>query len=389
MHFVISLLSFRPGRVGGGAETYLRELVANLPAVAGSDRLTAVLHTEAAQALDTPGIDRVVIPVADAGLVATRILEAFTPVRALSIERTFAALQPDAVLFPQQSVFPRRVPVRAVLTVHDLLHLAHPEVLSSFDRVFRAAIYGRSLRRAERIIAISDFTRRELVERCGVAPERIAVVRQGVRPPPAVQPSPWSGAAGPYLYYPAASWPHKAHATLFRSYAALRRAGRLDARLVLTGQRTSHWPALARLARDLGVCDDVLHLGFLPAREVESVYAGARALVFPSMHEGFGMPVLEAVRLGVPVITSRLEVFEEIGVPTARRIDFSDPEALARALADREPAALERQPLMWSEVARCTIEVLRAAAAAGTPLPKVGDFRRRAGCDSHRRRVGE
>lgn len=364
MHFAVSLLSFRPGRVGG-AETYLRELLANLPDAAGADRLTLVLHPEAAAALDTPGMERVVVGGGDARLVATRLLEAFTPLRALAIERTFARLRADAVLFPQQSVFPLRAPVRAVLTVLDLLHLARPEVLSTFDRVFRAALYGRSLARAERVIAISEFTRRELIARCRVAPERIAVVPLGVRPPPPVRPAPWDGAGGPYLYYPAASWPHKEHATLFRSYAALRRSGRLAERLVLTGERTVHWPALARLARELGIAGDVLHLGFLPARQVEAVYAGARALVFPSCHEGFGLPVLEAARLEVPVITSRLEVFEEIGVPAERRIDFHDPEALWQALTGGGAPALTRAPSLWAEVARCTIDVLRAAAAGG------------------------
>jgi glycosyltransferase involved in cell wall biosynthesis len=362
VHFALSLLSFRPGRVGG-AETYLRELVANLPRVAHGDRLTAVLHPEAAAALPTPGMDRVVVERGDARLVATRMLEAFTPARALSLERVFASLKADAVLFPQQSVFPRCAPVRAVLTVHDLLHLAHPEALSAFDRVFRAGIYGRSLRRAARVIAISGFTARELVSRCGVEPQRIEVVRQGVRPPPPIPPAAWDGAGGPYLYYPAASWPHKEHATLFRSFAALRRAGKLGAKLVLTGERTAHWPGLSRLARELGVAGEVVHLGFIPAGQVDSVYAGARALVFPSRHEGFGLPVLEAARLGVPMVTSRLEVFEEVGVPERRRIDFRDPEALHRALVEGGPAALTRAPALWEEVARCTIAVLRAAAA--------------------------
>jgi glycosyltransferase involved in cell wall biosynthesis len=362
VHFALSLLSFRPGRVGG-AETYLRELVANLPRVAGGDRLTAVLHPEAAAALETPGMERVLVERSDARLVAARLMEALTPMRDRALERVFAALGADAVLFPQQSVFPRRAPVRAVLTVHDLLHLAQPEVLSVFDRVFRAGIYGRSLRRAARVIAISGFTARELVSRCGVAPERIAVVRQGVRPPPPVRPAPWEGAGGPYLYYPAASWPHKEHATLFRSFAALRRAGKLEDRLVLTGERTAHWPGLARLARELGIAADVVHLGFVPAGQVESIYAGARSLVFPSRHEGFGLPVLEAARLGVPMVTSRLEVFEELGVPERRRIDFGDPGALHRALADGGPAALSRASASWAEVAQCTIDVLRAAAA--------------------------
>jgi glycosyltransferase involved in cell wall biosynthesis len=363
VHFAVSLLSFRPGRVGG-AETYLRELLAHMGAAAGPDRLTAVLHPEAAAALATPGLERVVLPLGDARLVAARLVDAATPLRARAVERVLAELRADAVLFPQQSIFPRRAPVRAVLTVHDLLHLAHPEILSPFDRAFRAAIYGRSLRRAARVIAISEFTRRELVARCGVPPERIAVVRQGVRPQPPARPAPWSGADGPYLYYPAASWPHKDHATLFRSFAALRRTGRLADKLVLTGERTAHWAKLGRLVRALGIERAVLHLGFLPAGEVEAVYAGARALVFPSRHEGFGMPVAEAARLGVPFVTSRLPVFDELGVPPARQIDFSDPEALDGALRAGGPAVLARPPGLWTEVARCTLAVMREAAAA-------------------------
>lgn len=363
MHLAVSLLSFRPGRVGG-AETYLRELVAHMGAAAGADRLTAVLHPEAAAALSTPGMERVVVPLDDARLVAARLVDAATPLRARAVERAFGALGADAVLFPQQSIFPRRAPVRAVLTVHDLLHLAHPETLSPLDRAFRAAIYGRSLRRAARVVAISEFTRGELIARCRVPAERIAVVRQGVRPPPSARPAPWTGAGGPYLYYPAASWPHKDHAALFRSFAALRRAGRLEAKLVLTGERTAHWPRLARLLRALRIERDVLHLGFVPAGEVEGIYAGARAVVFPSRHEGFGMPVAEAARLGVPFVTSRLPVFDELGVPPTRQIDFADPEALERALGDGGPAVLARPPGLWADVARSTLDVMREAVAA-------------------------
>lgn len=361
MRFAVSLLSFRPGRVGG-AETYLRNLIEALPRAADGDELVAVMHPEAAESLATPGLDRHVVSSSDAALVLQRTLEALTPYRARSLERRFARLGADAVLFPQQSIFPKRAPVKAVLTVHDQQHLAFPDNLSRFDRAFRAGIYGESLRRAARVIAISRFTRDELVARCGLDPERIEVVPQGVRPPPAVRPAPWTGAGGPYLYYPAATWPHKNHDTLFRSYAALRRAGRLGARLVLSGQRTTHWASLERLAGALGISGDVQHLGFLPAAEVERVYAGALALVFPSRHEGFGLPILEAARLGVPVITSRLGVFEELGVPASRRIDFLDPDQLARALAWKGLAALEKIPATWDDVARGTMRVLRATA---------------------------
>jgi glycosyltransferase involved in cell wall biosynthesis len=361
----VSLLAFRPGRIGG-TETYLRELLGHLSAAAGGDELFAVLGPEADAALPEGGWRRVVVPWSDAALVAARMGEAFTPWRARALERVFARESADALLFPQQSIFPKRVAGPAVLTVHDVQHLAHPENLGAFDRAFRAGIYGASLRRADRVIAISRFTSSELQKRCGVPAARVEVVPHGARPPPSADIAPWTGAGGPYLYYPAATWPHKDHATLLRSYAALRRAGRIAERLVLTGERTGHWRSLARSARVLGIAADVRHLGFLPGGEMERVFAGARALVFPSRHEGFGLPVLEAARLGVPMITSRLPIFEELGVPARRRIDFADPEALWRALTDGGGAALERTPATWAEVAARTVDVLRAAAASGT-----------------------
>ncbi|GAO02282.1 glycosyltransferase family 1 protein [Anaeromyxobacter sp. PSR-1] len=365
MRFAVSLLSFRPGRVGG-TETYLRELLRHVAAAAGDDRVTLVGSAAGLASIDAPGTDQVEVAETDAALVSARLAEAFTPWRARAIERAFARLDADAVLFPQQSIFPARSGVRAVVTVHDLLHVTHPEQISPLDRAFRARVYARSLKSAAGIIAISGVTRRELLQRCQVDPAIVAVVPHGARPAPLQRPQAWAGATGPYLYYPAATWPHKAHATLFRSYAALRKAGRLRERLVLTGQQTAHWRALARLARALGIADDVVHLGFVPPAHVEAIYVGARAVVFPSMHEGFGLPVLEAARLGVSVVTSRLEVFEEIGVPEALRIDFEDPEQLAAAL-EAGPLPLTRVPATWFEVAGMTVHQMRDAAKRALP----------------------
>ncbi len=130
--------------------------------------------------------------------------------------------------------------------------------------------------------------------------------------------------------------------------------------------RTGAWKGLVRLARDLGVAADVIHLGFLPYPEVRRVYAGAEAVLFPSRHEGFGLPVVEAaVEFRKKVITSRLPVFDEVGVPRERQIDFDDPEALLAALRLPGPTVLARPPASWEECARRTLEVLRAHAGRG------------------------
>jgi glycosyltransferase involved in cell wall biosynthesis len=222
--------------------------------------------------------------------------------------------------------------------------------------------------RAARVIAISEFTKSTLEERCGLGPGKGIVVPFGVedRGPGTEPPGRSHLVEGPYLYYPAATWPHKAHGTLFRAYAALRGRGAIAERLVLTGQRTALWEkTLLPLARELGIERDVVHLGFVPFDEVRRLHAGAAAVLFPSTFEGFGLPVLEAVQAGRKIVTSRLAVFDEIGVPRTAQADFEKPDEVLAALAQPAPTRLLREPLSWLEVARRTVDVLRGASAAG------------------------
>jgi glycosyltransferase involved in cell wall biosynthesis len=364
VRIVMSLLSFRPGRIGG-AESYVRALLRHLPEVAGGDELLAVLDRDVDRELPAPGWAKAVVPFGARALVARRILEAYTPWRDRAIERFLAGLRPDATLFPQQSIFPHRAPGPAVLTAVDVQHLLFPENFGFFDRTFRPRVYPPSMDRAAHVIAISEFTRRTLLERCGLLPERVTAVPFGVEPAPAgaAPIEPTGLVARPYLYYPAATWPHKGHATLFRSYAALRRRGDLAERLVLTGEQTRLWRrSLLPLARSLGIARDVVHLGFVPYAEVRRLYAGASAVVFPTRFEGFGLPVLEAAQQGAKLVTSRLEVFDEIGVPREAQVDFERPDELLHALRSPGPTRLLRPPLAWRDTAARTLEVLRRAA---------------------------
>jgi len=136
----------------------------------------------------------------------------------------------------------------------------------------------------------------------------------------------------------------------------------------VTSPRSSSSPACRRRRgrRSPGSpAGDVVHLGFLPYPETRRVYAGAAAVVFPSRYEGFGIPVLEAaVEFQRKVITSRLPVFDELGVPPERQIDFADPDALLAALRLPGPTVLSRRPSTWEECARRTLEIARAVAMA-------------------------
>jgi len=362
---LLSLLNLRPGRVGG-AETYVRELLRHLPGHAGDDTLVAVMDRDLARTLPTPGFERIVVNRTGQEVVAERILEAFTPFRARAIEESFTTTRADAALFPQQSIFPKRVSIPSVLTAVDIQHLHHPEHLGRFDRAFRRRIYSDSLARAQRIISISGCTRKALVEKAAVPDEKIVVVPFGWSPPDIPSAADLPGLTPPYLFYPAATYPHKNHERLLRTYAELRRRGDVAARLVFSGQKTALWKRIESLVRTLGLERDVAHLGFVPFETVQRVYQGAEAVLFPTLYEGFGLPVLEGVGFGKRVITSRLAVFDEVGVPRCNQIDFSDPDQLLAALRLEEPTVLEKKPWTWPEMAAATLDVLRDVARQAT-----------------------
>jgi glycosyltransferase involved in cell wall biosynthesis len=298
------------------------------------------------------------------------VLEAAaTGLRARSIAAAIARLRPDVVLFPQQSMFPKAAPCPSVLVVHDLFHLVCPQYLTAAQRWYRNRSYPAAMESADQIIAVSETTKRSVLQYYRCLADRISVIPHGVRKiaPSGVEPR--VDLPRPYLYYPAATLPHKNHERLFRSIAELRAAGTFPYHLLLTGARTPHWRHLRRLRRRWRLQNIVSHLGYVSYDMVLRLIRGAECVVFPSGFEGFGIPVVEAAALDRKVITSHLDVFEELGVPPARRIDFADLDAFARALADSSSTALLRQPWTWSECARATLDVLCAAAETSRALP--------------------
>jgi glycosyltransferase involved in cell wall biosynthesis len=360
MRVVINLLCFRPGKVGG-AETYLRGLLAHLPLVARDDELIAVCHADNADALDVPGIERVVVGRSDAEIVRARILEAVSSYRAAAAYRVLAGARPDVVLYPQQSLFPKKTDWPAVLTVLDLQHELHPRNFRLSERIFRKCIYGYSLRKADRLIAISESTRKSILRLHNVPPAKVEAIHLGFEPSRHADVDAWPSPR-PYLYYPAASFPHKGHIRLLLSVAALKDSGGFPFQLIFTGQKTRHWATIERVIERCGLGEHVRHLGFVDYRQVIALYKGAAAALFPTEFEGFGLPVLEAATLGKKIVLSGLAVFGELGVPAECQIDFAVPQQLRAALADLSPTRLTREPMTWRETAAQTMRVLRSAA---------------------------
>jgi glycosyltransferase involved in cell wall biosynthesis len=229
-----------------------------------------------------------------------------------------------------------RVP-RVVVTLHDLIWIEHAS-LSRSDRagaianhLFARATMGRALRRADRIIAVSEHTRARALDYYGLDSSRIQVVYHGVDHDllqTATQ-SP-SRMSAPYFLCLGNTRPYKNIPTALRAFASCARR-RSDIRLIVVGRGDS-FGALRTLARRLGVDDRVQFIGPVNRGEVARLLQGAVALVFPSLVEGFGFPVLEAMAAGCPVIASRCPTLVEVAGSAAVFCEATDVDQFAAAM---------------------------------------------------------
>jgi glycosyltransferase involved in cell wall biosynthesis len=239
------------------------------------------------------------------------------------------------------------------VTVHDLAVLRHPDAFNRWTRTYSPRVVPRVLRRADRVIAVSEFTRRELVELLRVPEEKIRVVPNAVGP----EFTPEGEAAnGDYVLAVGTLEPRK---NLERLVEAVRRT---DRELRVVGARG--WGDV-----EVGG-DGVRWLGEVDDAELARLYRGAACVAYPSLYEGFGIPVLEAMACGVPVVTTRGTAMEELADGAAVLVDAHDPHEIAAGI---ERAATERDELVarglerarafrWHDVAEATVRVYREAA---------------------------
>jgi glycosyltransferase involved in cell wall biosynthesis len=308
------MLTLVPGEVGG-SETYARGLARALAARGEAD-VTAFVPPDA--------------PDAGAGLPTTVVNEFRPPggmggklgamasavVRPGPLRRRIGRL--DTVHYPFTVALPR-LDVPAAVTLHDIQHLDLPHLFSRAERVYRAAAYHRSARRARIVIVPSAFVRDRVVARLGLPAHKLRVIHLGLDHS---RFSPGTDERDPFLVYPARPWPHKNHARLFEAFALVRRE-RPELRLVLTG------------SGDFGqVPDGVEVRGQVPDDDLVSLYRRAAALVFPSLYEGFGQPPLEAMACGCPAAVARAGSLPEVCGDSARYFDPNAPEDIAAAVRD-------------------------------------------------------
>jgi glycosyltransferase involved in cell wall biosynthesis len=336
------------GRRRTGDETYVRELLRAFGESGASDlRLAAVTrHPE----LVPDGIEPVELP------ARSQVLR-----MAVTLPRLLRRLRPALAHF--QHSLPLACPSPAVVTVHDLSFERDPSVMGRRDRLIFRTVVPRSVRRAARVLAVSELTKRDLVELYGVPEEKIVVTPHGVDPSFSPNgPSPHGGE--PYALFVGALQPRKDPAV---AVEALTLIGGGISRLVLVGPDKGGRAEAERAAERHGVAGRVEFRGHVPQAELAELYRGAACFVFPSRYEGFGLPVLEAMASGTPVVATTAGALPEVAGEAAVLVEERNPVALAggieRALADRDrlvAAGLERAGhFTWAETARRTLEVYR------------------------------
>jgi len=348
-----------------GISRYVTNLARSLtPLLAADERLTILYHPQHPLALPaSPQVEFLPVAASPFGLA-----------QQWQIPRLLHLLRAD-LYHSAYIVMPYAPGAPTVLTVYDLIPLLFPEQSSRRARLAARWANRLALRAARRVLAISEATRADYIRRLGVPPARIVTIplaaelaaqgcqlseKVGIPAPP------------PYALYLGSNKPHKNLARLVEAWGiAARHLPITDCKLLIAGAWDARYPEARQRAAELGLADKVIFLGPVAEADLPTLYAGAMLFVFPSLYEGFGLPVLEAMACGTPVICSNVSSLPEVAGDAAIQVDPLDVDALAtaigRVLGDaalrdemRQRGSAQAARFSWAQTAQQTLAVYRS-----------------------------
>jgi glycosyltransferase involved in cell wall biosynthesis len=354
------------GRRRTGDESYTVNLLRELPAAAPELSFACSLRDPADLPTDVPEA------------VRRLRLDVASPYRRIPFAFPALARQEGAALAHVHYFLPPRLPCPAVVTVHDVSYARAPELFSRRDRaLFR--FVRPSLGRAARVIAVSEFTRTDACDLYGLDPERVVTVANGVSP--RYRPVPDArdrgrerfGIDAPYVLCVGALQPRKNVPLLVEAFARIGAVAQGHS-LVLAGGDRGGRPAVLDAVHRARLAGRVHLLGHVDEHDLPALYSGARALAFPSLYEGFGLPALEAMACGTPVVASNTTGLAEAVGDAALTIDplsaHDLSQALERVLGDEglrdtltTAGRARAAEFTWARSARATADVYRAVLA--------------------------
>jgi glycosyltransferase involved in cell wall biosynthesis len=227
--------------------------------------------------------------------------------------------------------------IKSVFTLHDLIFLFHPETHKSLNRWFLTLMMPRFLRAADAVIAVSECTKRDAIRFYRIPEEKITVIYEGVNPrfrpasPEAIAAvRARYGLPERFILYVGTIEPRKNLTTLLEAFHHL--LATYDLRLVIVGKKGWLYERFFRRLRELGLEGQVIFTGYVPDEDLPAIYSAADLFVFPSLYEGFGLPVLEAMACGAPVVCSNTSSLPEVAGDAALLVDPTDARALTGAM---------------------------------------------------------
>lgn len=359
----LDLVYLDPGATGG-METYARNLVPLLPAAMPDARFAVLTGRELAREWRDmpwhPAIELVEVPASAASRIVRTgaeltVVEGLLHRRGVDLVHGFG------------NVVPLGPGLRRTVTIHDCIHFTHPETTSRVLAMGMRALIRAAVRRADRIITVSESSASDLRGLLGVSAEKIDVVHSGPGVPVARAPTPEGELrhrlripAGQIVLALSARRPHKNLERLICATAAVP-----NCVLVLPGYPTEYDCGLSAIAEDLGIAERVVFCGWVDEADLEGLYAAATCVAVPSLVEGFGLPVLEAMRRGVAVVASDIPVLREVSGDMAVFVDPCDvldiADAIRRVTEDAQlrgalstGGRLRAQEFSWSACADAT-----------------------------------
>jgi len=351
------------GSGNGGNETYYRSLLAALRRMDKENQY--FLYYTRAGGFANHGLE--------ANFHARRILPN-TPYLRIPFALPARIKREPIDIYHAQFILPPFVSARMVTTIPDIAYEHYPEFFPSYQRAWSRLLIRSAARRADHIITVSEHSKRDIAETYGVNPDRITVTSEAAgenfypRPKDQAQEIVQRyGVKGNFILYLGRLQGRKNLTCLVNAYSLIRKQG-CEHKLVMAGRPDSLFEITKQRIRDLGLDQEILLPGYVSQEDVPWFYSAADVFVYPSLYEGFGLPVLEAMACGLPVITSRGSSLEEVAGAAGLLVDPLDELSIANAMrhllsnselrARISEAGLKRSAAFSSiEMGRRTLEV--------------------------------
>jgi glycosyltransferase involved in cell wall biosynthesis len=340
MHIGINaqLLSFSQNYRNGGVSRYIRFLLKELANRPGAHEYTVFVNgREVVEKLSAqhPQLTYVPAPWSESQPAARIAWEQLTLpalIRQRHIDVLHSPVNVLPILLPQHCA--------GVVTLHDLAFLRFPDILTRSKRLYHRAFTIRSIRRATMVITVSDSTRQDAIELVGVPGEQVQTVYPCIDARFSNVPKDEElqsfrekhDLTSGYILYLGTLEPRKNITTLIEAYAQVRKTHAIGEKLVLAGGKGWLYDAIFERVQQLGLTSEVLFAGYVEDSEQALWYRAASVFVYPSLYEGFGIPVAEALACGTPVVTSNVSSLPEAGADVAICIDPYDVEVMTASI---------------------------------------------------------